>query len=315
MLSMLRLFAIAAVLACSAVYAQSESKVYGDRAELWLGGSLWLNTLTPTFDPDRAEDTYKVYTHVYNFAGTEPITKGVGGKFTHHRGLFIGWKDTLVGGTDYDTWHMPNCYQRHAKWAGFPTKGTGIWQIEHIDWCALDGKPFITEVRSIGAWPHKSGARVIDFVSELTSRAGTIQLKGDLQHAGMQIRMAQEVAEHEDTTSYVLPQGAATEPDDKVTGAWWACCNCSIGGKTYSVIHMTHPSLGQVPVYSIRKYARFGAFWEPTLEEGKPQSYAFRVVVSETPLDQDACQRLYDAYAAKPSPTPGIEPPADDVAG
>jgi hypothetical protein len=126
----------------------------------------------------------------------------------------------------------------------------------------------------------------------------------------MQVRMAQEVADRDDaevkakvdadkkSTQYVLPAGAKTEPDDKVTGAWWACCSCEVGGKRYWIVHMTHPSTCKdVPVYSIRAYARFGAFWEPTLEEGKPQQYNFRIVLSDKELDAAACSKLYDEYA------------------
>ena len=40
---------------------------------------------------DRLHETYKPYLHVFNVDGTTPITKGPGGLFTHHRGIFIGW--------------------------------------------------------------------------------------------------------------------------------------------------------------------------------------------------------------------------------
>ena len=33
-------------------------------------------------------ETYKPYLHVFNAEGKKPITKGPGGKFTHHRGIF-----------------------------------------------------------------------------------------------------------------------------------------------------------------------------------------------------------------------------------
>jgi len=259
----------------------------------------WLRTMTPTFDPKNSEPTYKVFTHIMDFAGKEPITKGAGGKFTHHRGLFIGWKDTLVGDQDYDTWHMSNSIQKHVGWLDFiGTDGKALQQ-EKIDWCNLEGKTFIQEIRRISATPAEGESRQFDFQSELTSTAGKIQLKGDLQHAGMQVRLAQEVAEHEDSTNYILPAGSVSGEDDKVTGAWWACCSAEVGGKRYWVLHMTHPSTcAETPVYSIRKYARFGAFWEPTLEEGKPQTYSFRVVVSERELDVAECQKRYDAYAA-----------------
>lgn len=284
----------------------------GDHYDLAVDGSIWLRTVTPKYDADNREETYKVFTHMLDFGGNGPITKGPGGKYTHHRGLFIGWKDTIVNGTDFDTWHMvkENCTQQHTKWRELKTSDTSATQIEEIKWADEADKPFITEVRAITASPGDDGLRIIDFQSKLTSVAGAIELKGDLQHAGMQVRMAQEVADRDDaesknktatsgkSTQYVLPAGSVTGEDDKVTGAWWACCSCEVGGKRYWIMHMTHPSTcTDIPVYSIRGYARFGAFWEPALEEGKPQQYNFRIVLSEKELDVSTCQRLYDAYA------------------
>jgi len=292
--------------------AQFDAKDSGDHYDLLVDGTVWLRTMTLTYDPANREETYKAFTHILDTAGNSPITKGPGGKFPHHRGLFIGWKDTIVNGVDYDTWHMQkeDCIQKHVNWEPLkPGDNTGT-QTEKILWENSDKKAFISEVRSITASPGEAGLRIVDFQSKLTSHAGSIQLKGDLQHAGMQLRMAQEVADKDDaevkdkvpaekkSTQYVLPAGAVTEKDDKVTGAWWACCSCEVGGKRYYIIHMTHPSTCKdVPVYSIRAYARFGAFWEPTLEEGKPQQYNFRFVIAEKPLDVAACQALYDAYA------------------
>jgi len=258
-----------------------------------VGGNPWLQTQVTPFDPKDAETTYKVYTEILSFDGKSTITKGPGGKYTHHRGLYLGWKDTLVDGQDLDTWHMSNSIQQLNR----VVSNKDGEQALIVDWKSLDGKPFIEEQRTISA-RAEGDLRVIDFSSTLTALEHEIQLKGDLQHAGMQIRMAQEVAEHEATTQYILPAGAQTFEDDKVTGAWWACCSCEVGGKRYWVLHLSSPSTpGGVPVYSIRKYARFGAFFEPTLKPKTPLPLHFRVIVSERELDQVACQALYDAYA------------------
>lgn len=269
-----------------------------DTLDVVKDGAVWLRTMTPVFDAAKADETYKVYTHVFDFAGKQPITKGPGGKYTHHRGLFIGWKDTMVNGVDYDTWHMPNCTQRHMSWESTQADDAKAVQRERVDWCDDKGAPFIGEVRTISAHAGDNGLRIIDFESELTSHAGRIELKGDLQHAGMQVRMANEVSEHEATTQYVMPDGAKELEDDKVVGAWWMMCSPEVGGKRYYVMHMTHPSLvtGE-PVYSIRRYARFGAFFEPTLEEGKPALFRFRVIVSEKELDRAQCVSLYADYS------------------
>ena len=270
-----------------------------DHLDLRAAGTTWLSTVTAPFDPERAEETYKVFTHIYDFEGAAPITKGAGGKYTHHRGMFIGWKDTLVQGEDFDTWHMPNCHQEHVTWRGADVSPAGAVQAESIAWKDGQGVPFIKEVRRITAHAGTAGTRIFDFESELTSLRGTIQLRGDLQHAGMQVRMANEVVDHEDTTRYILPEGAQSLENDKVVGAWWVCCSPVVRGKRYWIMHMT-PSdhLTGQPIYSIRAYARFGAFFEPDLNEGKPVKVRFRVLLSEQELDQEACQALYDAFEA-----------------
>lgn len=260
-------------------------------------GKPWLSTWMAKYDPAKGEETYKVYTHIYDFEGKAPITKGQGGKYTHHRGMFIGWKNTVVNGASYNIWEMSNSTQRHVEWLDRKAGKDKAAQSEKIRWCADDGKPLIEEIRTIAAAPGPNGARVFNFQSTLASLAGKIELRGDLQHAGMQVRMENEVSEHEATTQYILPESATEEPDDKVVGAWWVCCSPVVREKRYWIMHMTPRThaLGQ-PVYSIRRYARFGAFFEPTLEEGKPQTFSFRILVSEKELDRAACAALYQDY-------------------
>ncbi len=266
--------------------------------DLVVDGAPWLRTVTIPFDRQDPVSTYKVYTHVFDFEGTGPITKGPGGLYTHHRGMFIGWRDTVIGDAHFNTWGMEECYQQHVAWLAFGTHGLWAFQQEKIEWRDLRDAPFIEEVRTIGATPTKDGLRLVDFESRLASLRGTIRLKGDLQHAGMHIRMAQEVADHPDTTQYLLPAGAQELEDDKVVGAWWVCASVEVRGKRYWVIHMSPPDLpGGVPVYSVRRYARFGAFFEPTLEEGQPLDLRFRLIFADQALDQARCQALYDAFA------------------
>ena len=63
-------------------------------------------------------------------------------------------------------------------------------------------------------------------------------------------------------------------------------------------MHMTSPRLpAGVPLYSIRKYGRFGAFFESEVTELKPLETAFRIVYSDKPLEQDRCEALYQAFA------------------
>jgi hypothetical protein len=261
-------------------------------------GKPWLSTWMGPYDPAKREETYKVYTHVFDLEGKAPITKGPGGKYTHHRGMFIGWKDTIVGDKHYNIWEMPNSTQQHVQWLQKNAGKDKATQVEKIRWFNPDGKPLVEETRTITATPGQSGTRVFDFQSTLSSLAGPIQLRGDLHHAGMKVRMENEVSEHEDTTQYILPEAAREEEGDKVVGAWWVCCSPVVREKRYWLMHMTPPDhpTGQ-PVYSIRRYARFGAFFETDLQEGKPLTVNFRILLSDKALDQAACAALYQEYA------------------
>jgi hypothetical protein len=192
----------AALLVAGIAPAKSPKPTLPATLDYSVGGQPWLRTMAAPHDTANREETYKVFTHILSFDGKGPITKGAGGKFTHHRGLFIGWKDTMVNGVDLDTWHMPNCYQQLVS----TSEANGV-QTLGITWNDLENKPFITEERTLAA-KADGDVRVIDFGSKLTALEHKIELKGDLQHAGMQLRMAQEVADHEDSTSYILPEGA-----------------------------------------------------------------------------------------------------------
>ncbi len=294
--------AITVACAAPAAFGQDGFR-FEDRLDglyLLRNGAVWLSTVPAAFNPADGEArnaTYKVYTHIYSFQGTAPITKGLGGLYPHHRGLFIGWKDTLVGGHDYDTWHMPECNQQHVAWLRRDVLEDRAVQSEEISWQPDGGAPFIREIRTISAQEDSGGARVFDFQSTLTSLQGTIELKGDSHHGGMQVRLDNEVADHPDTTEYILPAAAVRREKDEVVGAWWACCSAMIRGARYWVLHMTPRDLpGPDPIYSIRPYGRFGAFFERSLEEGKAVPLHFRIIVSEKPLDRDACAAFYQTY-------------------
>ena len=70
-----------------------------------------------TSTKDRAHETYKVYHHVFGPKSGRQITKGAGGKYTHHRGVFVGWNKTSFGdGKQYDFWHCKNgAHLRHIR--------------------------------------------------------------------------------------------------------------------------------------------------------------------------------------------------------
>ena len=294
--------------ACTA--AEPDGFTFEQGLDLRLDGTTWLRTVTTPFDPANPALTYKVFTHLYDFEGAHPITKGAGGKYPHHRGLFIGWNHTHVGERVVDTWHMraardgalkeQYAHQQLAEWIGWQGGADSAVQTARILWSTDDLGVFIEEERVLSARKGDKGVRVVDFASTLNTLAGPIALRGDAHHAGMQVRMSNEVAENEDDTEYILPEGAVANDKDIIPDVWWLCGSMAVGGKRYWILHMTAPELVTgAPDYSLRKYGRFGAFFEPDLEPGVPLRLAFRVVLSEEPLDRAACETLYQAYGAE----------------
>ena len=57
------------------------------------------------WDAKDPRPTCKVFHHVFAPDGTL-LTKGLGGKFGHHRGLFLGWNQTKKKDKTYDFWHL-----------------------------------------------------------------------------------------------------------------------------------------------------------------------------------------------------------------
>ena len=57
------------------------------------------------------EATFKPFHELYSPDGSRLVTKGVGGQFTHHRGLFYGFMKVTYGKNTVDIWH---CKKRHA---------------------------------------------------------------------------------------------------------------------------------------------------------------------------------------------------------
>ncbi len=286
---------LAGLTACAAVFAEDKTQ------DLSFDEVVWAKTVVTPYDDSSKEardETYKVYTHLMDFAGKEPITKGGGGQYPHHRGLFIGWRETTVGGKKFDTWHMTDCYQQFTGKMKLDRGPERDIQTLGIEWNGNDGTPIFNEQRTISIQAGAAGIRIVDFTSVLTSDAD-VTLRGDSHHAGMQVRLSNELAEHPELASYVLPEGAQMLKNDEVSGAWWAVCNAKIGGKDYGIMHMTPPDNPTgIKLYSIRPYARFGAFFEPDVKKGVPLTLTYRIVVSESPIDQAKAEMLYQEYAS-----------------
>ncbi len=252
---------------------------------------------------EAAHETYKVFLHVNDpLDPTRTITKGAGDKFTHHRGIYIGWSRAKIGGQGYDTWHMKGAmrqeFDRLVDWKADDRSATFTAAINWVDGNLV----LMTERRTFTVHrPGDNGAFLLDQTSKITAVSGDAELNGDPEHAGCQFRATAEVVKNK-SAKYVFPAGAMDQKT--VTAARnlpWAAMTFKAHGHDYHVQHMSHPSLPRPIRYSAyRDYGRFGSFFVTTIPKGESASFKVRFYISPgafpDSLAADA-KRRYAEYA------------------
>jgi len=259
--------------------------------------------------PETLHDTYKVYHHVFAPGTGALITKGPGGKFTHHRGLFFAWNKTGFDGQSLDFWHCTKgAHQRHAKFIDRSGDADHGSMTAEIHWNDADGKPVIIETRTVSVSREPvTGGWQIDWSSRIASQRGDITLDGDRQHAGFQFRAAQGVADKDSGTfmrpadfpqqSEAIQVGDSGDPPKHINLGWFAL-SYELDGQRYNVEYFDNPNLPKPSLFSERPYGRFGTFFKTTLKADEPLDLKYRVVVShgEKPA-VEAIQKRYDDWA------------------
>lgn len=265
--------------------------------------------------PERLHDTYKVYHHVYGPGTKTIITKGPGGLYTHHRGLYLGWNKTGHDGQSDDFWHCTKgAHLKHAKFVELAGDDKQAKFAAEIHWNDAAGKPVIVETRrlTVTRLPDADGqgfSTQIDFQTQLVSQRGEITLDGDRQHAGLQFRADQPVAEA-NGARYIRPAnfpdkpeaievGDAGNPPAHINLGWFAM-TYELKGDKYTVEYLEDPALPKPSLYSERPYGRFGAFFKTTLSADKPLTMRYRLIIRRGAVPtRDQIQADYDAFAAQ----------------
>jgi hypothetical protein len=269
--------------------------------------------------PKRAVETFKVYHHVFGPGTSDLITNGPSGLYPHHRGLFVGWRQTRYDGGEIDSWHcIKGAHQRHLRFLDKSGDAHVGAMSAEIVW--NDGKDHavIDEIRRVSVTnlgrPSGPPAWQIDWTSQLESRRGKIELSGDRQHAGFQFRAAQSVAETNSAT-FIRPKGFPEQPtayevDDrkdpnKYVNLGWLAMSYKINGKPYTVTYFEDPSLPKPSKFSERPYGRFGAYFQTTLIPEHPLALRYRLIVTTgSPPSRETIQSEYDSFCPPPPTAP-----------
>jgi hypothetical protein len=294
--------------------------VEGKHTDLLYNGKPVLRYMYEAIDessPQRREETMKPYHHVFSPDGTL-LTKGPGGLFPHHRGLFYGFSKIKYGdGKEADTWHnRQGEWQSHEQELDRQADGDGASHRVAIDWHGRDGEVFAHEERELSVNPGKNGdvdGWLIDFTSELIPVAGldVVHLDGDPQHAGFQFRASQEVPDKTAKQTYYLrPDGKGKEGE---TRNWdhgkpdapgnkqsenlpWNAASIVLGGKRYTVVYLDHPENPKPARYSERDYARFGSYFVADATKEKPLAVKYRIWVQPGEMTVEQCKALHKDF-------------------
>ena len=268
----------------------------GKHAELSFGDRPVLRYMYQALDDSDAAirtQTYKVFHHLYDPAGTRFITKGAGGQYTHHRGIFFGFSKTGYGeGKRVDTWHCSG--DTHLSHEGFLASEAGPVLGRHlveVDWHGVGKEVFAKERRELTVY-NVRGGQLVEFATELSSTGGKVLLDGDPQHAGFQFRAAQDVAAGDQKLTYYLRPDGKGEPG--ATRNWpgnkdfvnlpFNAMSFVVEGRRYTAVYLDKPTNPKEARFSERSYGRFGSYFVHEVTEEKPLYLNYRIWLQEGEL-------------------------------
>jgi hypothetical protein len=253
------------------------------------------------------EATYKPYLHVFDAEGKEPITKGPGGLYTHHRGIFVGWNQIKFDKKSIDRWHMKGGEIVHQKFLDKKANADEATFTSLADWNDSEGRPFLVEERTMTIRRGPDAGRLaIDFHSKFSAPRGDVTLGGDPEHAGVQYRPANEVDLKQ--TVYYLPKENANAHKD--LDYPWLGETYVLNDKKYSVVELNHPgNPTKTRISAYRNYGRFGFFPKATVKKDEPLELNYRFLVFDGEMPSAAAiQKWWDEYAhvTAASPVPAV---------
>ncbi len=284
--------------------------LFGDRPVL-----RYMYEAVDTSSEDRRKETMKVYHHVFDPKGENLLTKGPGGLFQHHRGIFYGFNRISYEQDgkkkSADVWHCNRKEsQTHEAFVREEVGPVMARQILEIDWNGQDGETFATELRQMTVY-HVDGAQVIDFASELTAKAENLKVDGDPQHAGFQYRATQHVPDKTaKKTYYVRPDGKG-EPGkfrnwpgnkDHINLDFNALSFVAFDQR-YTCCYLDSPENPKPARFSERDYGRFGSYFATEVPKADPLRLNYRLWLQPGEMDVAEIKQLSKDFVDPPKVT------------
>lgn len=255
-------------------------------------------------DKEKRAETYKPYHHVFDpKTGETLLTKGPGGKFPHHRGLYFGFNKCTYGpnfSKKADTWHCTgDAYESHEGVLGSEVGGVLGRHVVAVDWHGMQKEVFAKEDRELTVY-NVPGGSLIEFATVLRTTGEPVRLDGDPQHAGFQFRAAAEVTDVTNKqTYYIRPDGVGAKgatknwPGDKdQVDLPWKGMSIVVGGNRYTVANLDRAENPKPARFSERDYGRFGSYFEYEVTAEKPLQLNYRIWVIDGETTGEAIAAL-----------------------
>lgn len=263
------------------------------------------------------------YLALYDTAGRRLTNPGLDragqtvGIEPHHRGIFIGWQKITsdlgtaalwgLGGSGKAAKEAPSRMQL-VEIERIATDADSATIVARIEWRApakdaAGSNLLIAETRTFRiARPAPDVAAQVD-VSFRLRAARDLSLGGDVQHAGVHLRVDQQVVARADDTAYLWSPASAPTAGKGYSktakghaGAvvsrelQWGEFFFPLHGRWYSAQQMTAPR-NPVEEFSTREYGRFGFFFKRDLKRDETLDLTYRFLVREAADPAAAPQR------------------------
>ncbi|HTN77063.1 MAG TPA: DUF6807 family protein [Pirellulaceae bacterium] len=285
---------------------------FGDRSVL-----RYMYERVDNSNKDRRGETFKVYHHLFDPQGERLVTKGPGGLFPHHRGVYFGFNRISYDGQSADVWHCNNGESQTHE--GFLLQEAGPVLARHTLDIAWRGKVAnVLEKKELGAIFAKEkreitvyntpGGLMMSFATRLETTGGKVRLDGDPQHAGVHFRASQEVPDKTaKKTYYVRPDGQAEPgkfrnwPNDKAhVNLAWNALSFVLGEQRYTCCYLDRPENPKESRFSERDYGRFGSYFEYDLDAEHPLELNYRFWLQEGEMTVAAVAAKSADFVAPP---------------
>ena len=281
----------------SADFSVTEKK--GDHVDVsYKGRSIFkFMTARDSSTKERDHDTYKVYSHIVDPLDKEGkafITKGPGGKFTHHRGIFFGFNKVKSGSINADLWHMRGAARNNfIKILKQEAGDDQLVLTVEVDWVNGETVVLKEERQFTISKPEANGALLIDLKSKLTAVNADTVLAGDPEHAGCHFRADNEVNSNK-SAKFLIPAGKDVKKSSDIP---WTAMTYKLRSNQYYVHHMSSPKNGQWKYSAYRNYGRFGSFpFGHEIKKGESANFHFAFYISPGNFPEDAEAQMQKRY-------------------